>query len=447
MGHIIVKPELQTDVSPRLAAAGEGILRLGAAALQVLATLAVVRALDPTLAGLYFKGFVVACGISALLRNKYELYVAHYIVGKRALEVGVPVPSLLLQVAKRVLIRGAVGCAFWLVVTTDLDLLEPRLHPFLQTFLPFVLALPFTSLSLLLGAALRAANRTLQSVVVSAYAVNLAILAAAQTIASPTLMALSWAFFAGSICAAALASLLAWKTFTSAPQPHRPGTVTDDQKDGWKDGWKQVYAGVDNNALTGLALGGLLWGPPCLLALFAPAAQMAEFAVAIRSAQIVDFLLPAMVFVAYEDPLMMSRRNDNCSAARALRRNLIFAVAASSVLIALLFVATPKLLGLYGPPYTGIAASFMLLLGVQWLNASGRPSVRAVINDWQASTVRRILAISSLSAIVVAGVGLSVFASSQAALLTAAATVVGALIINGLSTRQAFNDVKLTDQR
>ena len=42
---------------------GELLLRLLGAALQILATWAVVRALTPEEAGVYFRGFVIALGI------------------------------------------------------------------------------------------------------------------------------------------------------------------------------------------------------------------------------------------------------------------------------------------------------------------------------------------------------------------------------------------------
>jgi len=52
---------------------GELLLRLLGAALQILATWAVIRALTPEEAGVYFRGFVIALGLSTLLRGKYEI--------------------------------------------------------------------------------------------------------------------------------------------------------------------------------------------------------------------------------------------------------------------------------------------------------------------------------------------------------------------------------------
>src|SRR5580704_1977532 len=100
---------------------GELLLRLLGAALQILATWAVVRALTPQDAGVYFRGFVIALGISTLLRGKYEIYMAQHIVGRRATSTGISNGALLMQLARRLLVRSSLSCAMLLVVTADLD--------------------------------------------------------------------------------------------------------------------------------------------------------------------------------------------------------------------------------------------------------------------------------------------------------------------------------------
>src|SRR5580704_11049652 len=82
---------------------GELLLRLLGAALQILATWAVVRALTPEEAGVYFRGFVIALGLSTLLRGKYEIYMAQHIIGRRATTTGIPDGVLLMQVARRMM--------------------------------------------------------------------------------------------------------------------------------------------------------------------------------------------------------------------------------------------------------------------------------------------------------------------------------------------------------
>src|SRR5258706_1644134 len=201
-------------VAAEHSAALEVVLRVTGAALQILATVAVVRALHPDAAGVYFRGFVIALGMAALLRAKYELYMAHHIIGRRAAVTGVSDGVLLLQLGRRVLLRSSLVCAALLVITTDLDIQAPRFEPALATYLPFVLAIPCISLSTFIVEAMRAANRTLFGTIIAAYAINLSILLAialAPAGASPTLYPL--AFFFGLLLPAALAAGLGKPAF------------------------------------------------------------------------------------------------------------------------------------------------------------------------------------------------------------------------------------------
>src|SRR6202050_1608020 len=100
---------------------GELLLRLLGAALQILATWAVVRALTPEQAGVYFRGFVIALGLSTLLRGKYEIYMAQHVIGRRATTSGIPNGVLLMQLARRMLLRSRLLCGVLLVVTAELD--------------------------------------------------------------------------------------------------------------------------------------------------------------------------------------------------------------------------------------------------------------------------------------------------------------------------------------
>ena len=181
----------------------ELLLRVLGGVLQILATLAIVRALTPDEAGVFFRGFVIALGLSTLLRGKYELYMAQQVIGRRAAATDTAAGVLLMQLARRMLLRASLLCAVLLVVTADLDIQAPQLQTMLQTYLPFVLALPCVSVSSFFGEALRAANRTL-GIVVTAYAVNVSLLIAVE-VAPPdaSLAFYSWAFFFGSLAAAA----------------------------------------------------------------------------------------------------------------------------------------------------------------------------------------------------------------------------------------------------
>ena len=227
----------------------ELLLRLLGAALQIVATWALVRALTPDDAGIYFRGFVIALGLSTLLRGKYEIYLAQHIIGRCARPTGFATGVLLMQLARRMLLRSSLLCAVLLVLTADLDIQAPQLQTVLQTYLPFVLALPFVSLASLMGEALRAANRTL-GVVVAAYAVNLSILLAVL-LAPPdaSLVLYSWAFFLGSVVAAAIAAALAWQAFPATRAEAAAGPIS-----------REVLQAVDSRELVGLGAGRLALG-------------------------------------------------------------------------------------------------------------------------------------------------------------------------------------------
>jgi hypothetical protein len=85
--------------------AREFLLRFAGATLQVLATLEIIRVLSPPIAGIYFEGFVLAYGLAAILRGKYEIYLAHYIVGRSAPDLGVCNWKLTCALARRTLLR------------------------------------------------------------------------------------------------------------------------------------------------------------------------------------------------------------------------------------------------------------------------------------------------------------------------------------------------------
>src|SRR5580658_772686 len=215
--------EHPTKIAAEHSPAVEVILRVTGAALQIFATLAVVRALRPDAAGIYFRGFVIALGMAALLRAKYEIYIAHHIIGRRAAITGVSDGVLLLQLGRRVLLRACLVCGALLVITTDIDIQAPRFEPALETYLPFVLAIPCISLSTFIGEALRAANRTLLGTIIAAYAINLSILLAiALAPADASLTLYAWAFFGGSLLAAGLAVVLGRYAF---PADWREGSL------------------------------------------------------------------------------------------------------------------------------------------------------------------------------------------------------------------------------
>jgi hypothetical protein len=400
---------------------GELLLRLLGAALQILATWAVVRALTPEEAGVYFRGFVIALGLSTLLRGKYEIYMAQHIIGRRATTTGIPDGVLMMQLARRVLLRASVVCAVLLVVTADLDIQAPQLQTILQTYLPFVLAVPCVSLSSLLGEALRAANRTL-GIVVAAYAVNLSVLLAVVLAPSDASLALySWAFLLGSVVSSAVATALAWRAFPVA-RAERSLPIC-----------RESLQGVDSRELIGIARGLLLWGPLCILAVWAPPLQMAQYAVVARTALIVDIFLPALNLTGSRETLLATQPVQ--ASRRLLLRQLAGALIYSSAFVVPLLVLAPATLTLYGKPYDSQLTAYALLLGVQWANGVGRPAVRHAVVEWNAGRIGVAIGSGAAATMLICALGVTAYG----ALAAAAASLIGALLVNGRAIGMALS--------
>jgi hypothetical protein len=400
---------------------GELLLRLLGAVLQILATWAVVRALTPEEAGVYFRGFVIALGLSTLLRGKYEIFMAQHIIGRRAATTGIPNGVLLMQLARRMLLRSSLLCAILLVVTADLDIQAPQLQTVLQTYLPFVLAVPSVSLSSLLGEALRAANRTL-GIVVAAYAVNLSMLLAVLLAPSDASIAFySWAFLLGSLVSAGVAAALALRAFPIV------------RGEGSRPICREALQGVDSRELIGLARGLLLWGPLCILAIWAPPLQMAQYAVAARTALIVDIFLPALNLTGCRETLLATQPVQ--APRRLLLRQLAAALAYSSAFVVPLLVLAPATLALYGKPYDSELTVYALLLGVQWANGVGRPAVRHAVVEWNARRIGVAVGSGAVAVVLICALGVTAYG----ALAAAAASLIGALIFNGRAIGMALS--------
>jgi hypothetical protein len=400
---------------------GELLLRLLGAVLQILATWAVVHALTPDEAGVYFRGFVIALGLSTLLRGKYEIYLAQHIIGRRATTTGIPNGVLLMQLARRMLLRSSLLCAVLLVVMADLDIQAPQLQAILQTYLPFVLAVPCVSLSSLLGEALRAANRTL-GIVVAAYAVNLSMLLAVVLAPDDASLAFySWAFLLGSLVSAGVAAALAWRAF---PVARGEGSLRI---------CREALQGVDSRELIGLARGLLLWGPLCVLAVWALPIQMAQYAVAARTALIVDMFLPALNLTGCRETLMAAQPVQ--VPRRLLLRQLGAALVYSSAFVVPLLVLAPATLALYGKPYDSQLTVYALLLGVQWANGVGRPAVRHAVVEWNARRIGVAVGSAAVAVVLICALGVTAYG----ALAAAAASLIGALMFNGRAIGMALS--------
>lgn len=400
----------------------EVVLRLVGAVLQIAATWAVVHALTPEDAGVYFRGFVIALGLSALVRAKYEIYMAQHIIGRHCAPTTASSGVLLMQLAQRMLVRASLLCGILLVVTADLDIQAPQLQRMLQIYMPFVLALPCVSLSSFLGEALRAANRTL-GIVVAAYAVNLSMLLAVAFAPEDTSLATySWAFFVGTLISACVAVVLAWRAFPfTLAQSSRPID-------------REVLDAVNAREWTGLGRGVLLWGPLGVLAVFAPALEMAQYAVAARTALVVDFFLPALNLTGCRTTLRAALPVPGSRALmlRQLTRALIYS---SAFFLALLALA-PVTLSMYGLPYAATTPVYAVLLGVQWANGVARPAVRRAVARWDGRRIAVSVGSSAFVALLVCGAGVT----NYGALAAASGSLIGALILNSRAIGMALSD-------
>jgi O-antigen/teichoic acid export membrane protein len=386
-------------------------LRLIAAVLQISATVAVLQILPPNVAGVYFKGFVIAYGLAALLRGKYDLFVAQHFVGPH--DPTRSTRELVRGLGIRILIRSTLACAILLVVTADMDVMDVYLRPYLQTYLPFVLAVPFATLALYLANVLRAVNHTLGSTVVAAYSVNVMILLVAFNAAGSgetLLTLLSWAFFAGTVLAAGVGVLITRHVFPPAPEL---APII----------WPDVYAASTRNGLTGIALAGLQWGPLCLLALMGSTIEIAHYAVVTRTANVIDFLIPAVVLVPQS--LLPPAR---------LSRGLAVSLITTTCCVAIMAVATPWIVELYGDSYAGLTQLFVLLFAAQWLNGVGRPAIRHLAAHWNLALIRRILFVSMAVALLASLVGIPAYGALGAAI----SVCLGALLMNGQAIQAAI---------
>ena len=403
-------------------------LRLVGAALQIMATVAVVQALLPTAAGVYFRGAIIAYGLAALLRGKYDLFIAEHFVDPQQSELGAHARVVVRALGIRVLTRSAIACAALLVFTTDLDVMDVYLRPYLQTYLPFMLAVPFATLAGFLASTLRATNRIAGSVIVFSYSINVMIIAGsfgASLRPDLALEVVSWSFFIGSLCAAGIGVLLTRHVFKVPADPQLKLSPAE---------WRDIYSSTARNGLAGAAFAALQWGPTVILAVLGSTLQIAEYAVVVRTAQIIDFLVPGVAFV----PPSARIQSRLCRAMRTARGKLAVdlsvSLATASACVAAVGILTPWFIGWYGRAYTGLTVLFLIVFLMQWVNGLGRPAIRRLAADWDLRRIRRALITSMGVAIALSTLGIGQFGAVAAAL----GSLAGAVLLNGQAIISAF---------
>jgi hypothetical protein len=92
-----------------------------------------------------------------------------------------------------------------------------------------------------------------------------------------------------------------------------------------------------------------------------------------------------------------------------------------------LLVLAPVTLALYGKPYDSQLTVYALLLGVQWANGVGRPAVRQVVVEWNARRIGVAIGSGAVAVVLICALGVNTYG----ALAAAAASLIGALIVNG----------------
>jgi hypothetical protein len=116
---------------------------------------------------------------------------------------------------------------------------------------------------------------------------------------------------------------------------------------------------------------------------------------------------------------------------------LVSALVYSSALVVPLLVLAPLTLTLYGKPYDSKLplTVYALLLGVQWVNGVGRPAVRHAVIDWDARRIGMAIGSGAVAVILICALGVDAYG----ALAAAAASLIGALIVNARAIAMAFS--------
>jgi O-antigen/teichoic acid export membrane protein len=276
---------------------------------------------------------------------------------------------------------------------------------------------------------LRAVNRTLSSTLVQTYGINIMILAVAHSVSGSEdelLLWLSWAFFAGTVLAAGVGVLLTRNAFPAGADPagRKPEPAA----------WREIFVASSRHGLAGIALACLQWGPLCLLALMGSEIQLAHYAAVTRTAQVIDFLIPAAILVPHGFLLHSRFAQAIHSGHGKLMVDLVVSVATTTLCVIAVAIATPWIVDLYGIDYTKLTDLFVLLFATQWLNGAGRPAIRHLAANWNFALIRRILFVSMTAAIASSLVGIPAYGAFGAAI----SVFVGALLLNGQAVQAAF---------
>ncbi|NKF20761.1 hypothetical protein [Solimonas marina] len=362
---------------------GDALFRVLGVALQIAATLAVARTLTLFETGLFFEGFVVTIAGAAFVRAKLDLYLGRHIVAELESSTGIGNAELLRALSRRAVKRSALICAVLLVIMADADVMVQSLHPYFQTFTPFVLALPLVSYASMIASALRAAGCHLKSLICTAYAMNATLLiAVAVAPPAPPVAVFSWIFLIGSAVAAATAYGFAHRVFGPAPR-------STGMQAGQRHAWTSIDAEINKVGGIGFANAALLWAPMCLLVLLAPPTEMARYAVSTRTAQLLLYLMPLVALLLA--PQLRAQHALAAFGRSAMWRALRGITLASAVMAAALIASAHWSLTQYGAPYETAVVLFAVLVLAEMLATMTRPLFRYHAAHWNQGQAGHVL--------------------------------------------------------
>jgi hypothetical protein len=246
------------------------------------------------------------------------------------------------------------------------------------------------------------------------------------------LLSLSWAFFVGTVLAAGVGVLITRHVFPSETIPPRPCI------DG--KAWRGIYTSAGRNGLTGITVACLQWGPLCILALLGSETQIAHYAAVTRTAQVIDFLIPAAVLVPHAFVLHSRFADQVRTDYGKLIVDLAVSLATTTLSVLAVAAATPWIIERFGPGYTGLTELFVLLFATQWMAGLARPALRTLAANWNLPVIRRMLFLSMVVALGGSLASIPMYGSLGAAV----SVFLGTLVLNSQAIQAAYTCCRKT---
>jgi hypothetical protein len=171
-----------------------------------------------------------------------------------------------------------------------------------------------------------------------------------------------------------------------------------------------------------------------VLAILGTEAQVAHYAAVTRTAQVIDFLIPAAILVPHAF-LLHSRLSDTMRSDHGkLLVDLAVSLATTTASVLAVAAASPWIIERFGPGYRGLTELFVVLFATQWVSGLCRPAIRHVAARWNLPLIRRTLFVSMLVAMSVS----LLLIPAYGPLAAAVAVFAGTLLLNGQAIYASF---------